>query len=134
MTDIDTFGKLPYRLACTMTFISTLLLCWIAAGVGLLGRDGDPANLVYGLVVIIAVAGAVLSKRQARGMTITLLGMALTMLFIAGIAISAGLQYAFHNSVLEILLLNLFFAVLYCGCAALFWQASRTGKARSQAR
>lgn len=116
---------MTYRYAVAIALATTVFLILVAGGVGVLGRDGDPANWVYSVVLAIGVLGTVISHRQANGMAWTLFIMACAMMLVASIALSAGLQHAFHNSITEILLLNGFFALLYTVSGLLFRQAAR---------
>lgn len=36
-----------YRTALAVAIVTALLLIWLSLGVGIIGRDGDPANRMY---------------------------------------------------------------------------------------
>jgi hypothetical protein len=104
---------------------AVLLLVWSAAAVGVIGEDGDPADLMYGAVLAVGIIGAVIARYQPAGMARALLAMALVQALIAVIALLAGKHQAPVSSVFEILGLNGFFVALFIGSAWLFRHAAR---------
>lgn len=41
-------GKItPYRLALGLLIGSVMMLIWLGLGVGIIGKDGDPANMLF---------------------------------------------------------------------------------------
>jgi hypothetical protein len=114
-----------YRLAAAVALGAVLLLVWSAAAVGVIGEDGDPADLMYGAVLAVGIIGAVIARYQPAGMARALLAMALVQALIAVIALLAGKHQAPVSSVFEILGLNGFFVALFIGSAWLFRHAAR---------
>ena len=51
-------ARTVYRSALAMALSGAFLLVWLSLGVGIIGRDGDPANLMYFGVLAVGVAGA----------------------------------------------------------------------------
>lgn len=115
--------KTIYRLAIGGSLVATLMLIWLSLGVGIIGADGDPANLMYFVVVAIGIIGAIITRLKSSGMARVLLAMAYVQALIAAIAIFAkmGLPY---SGPLEILLLNGFFVVAFVVAAWLFRRAA----------
>ena len=115
--------KTIYRLAIGGSLAATLMLIWLSLGVGIIGADGDPANLMYFVVVAIGVIGAIITRLKSSGMARVLLAMAYVQALIAAIAMFAkmGLPY---SGPLEILLLNGFFVVAFVVAAWLFRRAA----------
>lgn len=115
--------KLAYRLAVAAALAASLMLIWLSLGVGIIGADGDPANLMYFAVIAVGVAGAFIARFQAQGMSRVLIAMALTQTLIAVIALAARLGYPWSGP-LELSLLNGFFIALFAGSAWLFRRAA----------
>jgi hypothetical protein len=115
--------KTLYRLAIAGSFAATLMLIWLSLGVGIIGADGDPANLMYFMVVAIGIIGASITRLRSSGMARVLLAMAFVQALIAAIAMFAkmGLPY---SGPMELLLLNGFFVVAFVGAAWLFRRAA----------
>ena len=116
--------KNAYRLAIGIAVISTLMLMWLSLGVGIIGRDGDPANMMYFGVVAVGIIGAIAARLRPSGMARTLYAMALAQALVAAIAVVAGLGRPWSGP-LELLILNGFFIVLFCGSAWLFGRGAR---------
>lgn len=113
-----------YRLAMTVTLGTCLMLVWASLAVGIIGVDGDPADLMYAGVIGVGVVGATLARLRPAGMARTLLAMATSQLLIAGIALIAGKHHAPYSSAIEILAINGFFATLFLASASLFGLAA----------
>ncbi|WP_049871240.1 hypothetical protein [Ramlibacter tataouinensis] len=100
------------------------MLVWLSLGVGIIGADGDPANLMYFGVLAVGIIGAAIARGQPRGMAQTLFAMALAQALVTAIALIAGLGLPWSPPA-EILALNGFFIALFVGSAWLFRRAAR---------
>ena len=54
-------GNTPYRAAAGVTVAAAFILVWINLAVGLNGSEDDPANLMNGGVLAVAIIGAVIA-------------------------------------------------------------------------
>ncbi|HEX4955439.1 MAG TPA: hypothetical protein VF017_18770 [Thermoanaerobaculia bacterium] len=122
-----------YRLAAGVAVAATLILIWLSLGVGIIGRDGDPANRMYFGVVAVGILGALLARFQPLGMARALLAMALAQALIGAIAIFGGLGRPWSGA-LELFLLNGFFVAMFVGSAWLFRRAASGRAAESHER
>jgi hypothetical protein len=122
MMNLD--NNLVYRVAVGVSLVATFLLVWLSVGVGIIGADGDRANLMYAGVLAVGIIGALIARFQPRGMARTLLAMALVQALVGLIALIAGLGRPWSGP-LEILGLTGFFVALFAGSAWLFRQAGR---------
>jgi hypothetical protein len=113
-----------YRFAAGLALAASLLLIWLSLGVGIIGKDGDPANRMYFGVLAVGVLGALLARFQPRGMARALSAMALAQALIAVFALTAGLGYPWSGP-LELSLLNGFFVALFLASAWLFHRAEQ---------
>ena len=114
--------KNPYPYAAAVAIAATLMLVWLSLGVGIIGRDGDPANLLYFGVVAVGVVGAAAARFRSRGMARALFAAASIQGLIAGVAIIARLGAPWSGP-LELMILNGFFVALFIGSALLFRHA-----------
>lgn len=113
-----------YRFAVGAALAATLLLIWLSLGVGIIGADGDRANLMYFGVLAVGIIGALIARFQPNGMARALFAMALAQGLVAMIALIARLGLPWSGPA-EILLLNGFFIALFVGSAWLFRRAAR---------
>lgn len=118
-----TTARASYRLAMGLSLASTLILIWLSLGVGIIGRDGDPANLMFCGVLGVGIIGALTARFRSRGMAITLLTMAFTQALIAIGAAVAGLGLPWSGPA-EVLLLNALFVAMFASSAWLFHRAA----------
>lgn len=113
-----------YRCAIGVALAAALTLVWLSLGVGIIGEDGNPANLMYFGVLAVGVIGAVIARFQPRGMARALFATALAQAIVASIALIAGLGLPWSGPA-EILALNGFFIASFAGSAWLFRRAAR---------
>jgi hypothetical protein len=113
-----------YRFAAGVALAAAFILAWLSLGVGVIGKDGDPANLMYFGVLAVGVIGAIVARFRPNGMARALFAMALAQALIAVIALIFGLGLPWSPP-LEILVLNGFFVALFLGSAWLFRNAAR---------
>lgn len=108
-----------YRTAMGVALAASLMLVWLSLGVGIIGRDGDPSNVMYFGVLAVGIVGAIIARLQPHGMARALVAMALAQALVTMIALSAGLGLPWSGPA-EIVLLNGFFIALFIGSAWLF--------------
>jgi hypothetical protein len=111
-----------YKIAVGVALAAALILVWLSLGVGIIGRDGDPANLMYFGVLGVGIIGALIARFRPRGMARALFATALAQTSVAVIALIAGLGYPWSGP-LELSVLNGFFISLFVGSAWLFRRA-----------
>lgn len=113
-----------YRIATGIAMGASLLLVWLSLGVGIIGKDGDPANRMYLGVIAAGFMGTLLAKGQARGMSRALLITALAQGTVGLIAVITGLGRPWSGP-LELILLNGFFVIAFIGSAYLYRKVAR---------
>jgi hypothetical protein len=113
-----------YQFAIGVALVAAFILVWLSLGVGIIGKDGDPANLMYFGVLAVGILGAIITRLRPQGMTRTLFAMSLAQALITAITLIAGLGLPWSGSA-EILGLNGFFIALFAGSAWLFRRAAR---------
>jgi hypothetical protein len=118
--EIAVKDKMAWAVALTASFI----LVWLSLGVGIIGADGDPANMMYFGVLAVGIIGAIVARFRPHGMARALFATALAQASVAVIALIFGLGLPWSPPV-EILALNGFFVGLFVGSALLFRHAAR---------
>ncbi|MBW4422503.1 MAG: hypothetical protein KME13_25375 [Myxacorys californica WJT36-NPBG1] len=108
-----------YRFAVGIAIAAAFILVWLSLGVGIIGRDGDPANLMYFGVLAVGIIGAFIARFRPRGMARALFATALAQTSVAAISLTARLGDPWSGP-LELSVLNGFFVALFAGAAWLF--------------
>jgi hypothetical protein len=117
-------NRTAYRSATGIAVVAALLLVWLSLGVGIIGKDGDLANMMYFGVLAVGIIGALLARFRPQGMARALSAAALAQALVAVIAVLAGLGLPWSGPA-EILILNAFFVAMFGGSAWLFRSAAR---------
>ena len=115
----------PYRFAAAVALAAVLMLVWLALGVGILGPDGDRANLMYAGVLAVGIVGTAIARLRPIGMARTMSAMAFAQAVVVVIALIAGVHRSGVSPVAEIVGLNGFFIAMFLGAAWLFRKAAR---------
>ena len=110
--------NIAYKAAVGLAVGTALFLIWMNLAVGIIGTENNPANLMYGGVIIVGIIGALFARFRPHGMSLALFATALTQMLVGVIALIAGLGFT--------LVLDVFFATLWLGSAFLFRHASAT--------
>jgi hypothetical protein len=61
-----------YRMATALGLLTCFLIVWITGAVGIIGSEDNPANLLYFLVLLVPLAGAILARLRPGGMARTM--------------------------------------------------------------
>lgn len=115
-----------YRFAVGTAVITAFLLVWVNAAVGIIGDD-NPANLLYGAVLLILIIGAVIARLRPQGMSRTLFTAAIAQMMVPVIALIFW-NSDFAPGVFGVFVLNAFFAGAWIVSALLFRHAGATSK------
>lgn len=113
--------SLAYRAGAGLAVGGTFLMVWISVAVGILG-DGRN-DLVYVGVLATGLAGAVLARFEAGGMSKAMGAMAIAQMGVTLFALAVGLAPA--GTAIQAICVNAMFAVLFIGAAVFFRTAAR---------
>jgi len=115
-----------YRIAFAVGIGGAFLLAWVNGAVGIIGNEAGFVNLMYGAVFFTGLVGAVASRFKASGMAITLwLAAVVQMLIpITALIIWPPPSISWSPGVVNVFMLNAFFATLFTISGLLFKQAS----------
>jgi hypothetical protein len=117
-------ANIAYRAGVGLAVATAFMLVFLIGAVGIIGEDGDSADLMYLGVLAVGIAGAVIARFQPEGMARALLASALATALVAVIALIAGKHQAPISSVYEIVGLNAIFVALFSASAWLFRRAA----------
>ncbi len=117
--------NLTCRFAVGVSVVGVLLLVWVNLAVGIIGHEGNPANLMCVGVLLMGVAGVMLAHMQAVGLEDVLWVTAGAQIMITLTALTA---FAATPSVT--LVLNGVFVGIWVGAALLFRHARRVVQQR----
>ena len=114
-----------YKVANALALGTALFLLWGALAMGILGAEGDRADMMYLAVIAIGVVGAIITRLKAAGMERVMTAMAAAQAVVVVIALIIGKQDSPVSSVFEIVWLNGFFIAMFLTSAWLFRYAER---------
>lgn len=117
-------GDGAYRIAMGIAIAAMLFLVWSNLAVGLIGAEDNPANRLYFAVPVVGFLGAALARFRPFGMALALLVAAITQGLITLAVFGIGIGDPWSEP-WEVVWLNGFFVLLYCGSAGLFWRSAR---------
>lgn len=110
-----------------MALAAAFILIWINLAVGIIGDEGDFANLMYVGVLAAGIIRAIITRGQPPGMARTLSVMAFAQALVPVIALLfLKIAPISGPAGLIILVLNVSFIILFVGSALLFRRASGT--------
>lgn len=82
--------SLAFRAAFGIGVLNTLGLVWLNAAVGIIGNEGNPANLMFAAVLAIAVGGTIATRFRSRKMVSVMFWTAAAQFFAGFAALSMG--------------------------------------------
>lgn len=119
--------KTVYRTAFGIGLLGAFLLFWVNGAVGIIGNEGQPANLLFGAVFVVGLIGALISRFKAKGMATTLFVAATVQMLVPMTAylIWPPPETSWSPSILGVFILSGFFALLFLISGVLFRKASK---------
>ncbi len=117
-------GSVTYRIAAGLAVFGCLSLIWVNLAVGFIGDEDNPANLLYGGVIVTAALGAVLANFRADGMARAMFG-ACAVQFCVPIVAWFVWRPNFDADVAKIFFLNACWAFLFLLSGLLFRNSAR---------
>ncbi len=116
-----------YRVAFGVGLAALFLLFWMNGAVGIIGNEGQPANLMYGAVFAVGLIGSLMARFKPRGMAHTLFAAALTQMLVPVIALIIWPHVSLGAAgVFGVFIFNGFFVILFVISALLFRRACAT--------
>ena len=114
-----------YQIAAGVALAAAFLLGWVNGAVGIIGNEGQPANLMYSGVIAIGLLGALVARFRPRGLSRVLVVVALAQALVPVIALIVWPQVGWGAAgMLGVFALNALFVMLFVGSALLFRRAA----------
>lgn len=128
-------SNFAYRAAVGVGVATGLMLVWVNGAVGIIGDEGNPANLLYLGVLQIGVIGAAIGRFNSRGMARALFATAFAQALVPVVALLAW-RPTLHEppGMIGVFVLNGFFVVLFVISGSLFRQANAMGPGKEPSR
>ena len=104
------------RAGVAAALAAAFLIVWATGAVGMIGSEGNPYNLLFFGVILVALAGSVLARFRPAGMARAMVAAAIAQ---AAVAVG-GMPMDLRGAVV-----SMAFAGLWLLAAALFWKAAR---------
>lgn len=123
-------ANLAYRAGAALAVAASLLIVWINLAVGIIGSEANPANLLYGAVLLVGVVGTALARFQPQGLARAALAAAGVTFLVPVIAFLVW-RPDFSPGVAKVFLLNFFFVLMFAGAGWLFRRAAGRPSATS---
>jgi hypothetical protein len=112
-----------YRVAAGIAVTTGVILMWINGAVGLIGSEENPANLMYGGVLAVGLAGAAIARLHPLGMARALFATAVAQFLVPVVALILW-RPDFSPGVVQVFGLNFGFVLMFAGSALLFRHAA----------
>ncbi len=116
-----------YRVAVAVAAAAAFLLVWINLAVGMIGDEGNPANLMFAGVIAVALIGAALARGRARGLADAMSAAAFAQALAGIVALAFGWGARSPLWPWHILAATIVFSGLWLLSAELFRRAARAG-------
>lgn len=117
-------GNRYYRAAAGIALVTALLLIWINLAVGIIGSEGNPANLIFGGVLAVGLVGAIIVRFRPGGMARVSAATAFAQAMVGMIAVAARLDTG-TNWPAAMMVLTAVLASLWLASAWLFRKAAQ---------
>jgi hypothetical protein len=117
-------GNGAYNLATGLALAACFFLIVSTGAVGIIGDEGEAANLLFGAVILVALLGAVAARFRAPGMARAMAAAALVQLLVpvAALILWPGAAAAIRSP--EVPIATLVFAAIWLGSAWLYRKAA----------
>jgi hypothetical protein len=113
-------GNPAYRAAFGIAVVTGLLTVWVNLAVGMFGSEGNPVNLLFGGVLLVAAATALIARFRAARMAWAMGVTAAAQLF----AVAIGLAYVLAAGGDEPRAPSVYYEAFLSTCFAVPWLAS----------
>ena len=116
-----------YRAAAVVAIAAAFLLTWANGAVGVIGNSTNDANLMYPVLLALAIAGSWLVRGRPRAMARLLRAMAAGQVLVGVVARAGGLGAGGSAWPMDILVATVIFTFLWLTSGWLFSRAAAQG-------
>ena len=118
-------SNLFYKFAVALALISAFLLIWVNLAVGIIGSEDNQANLMFVVILITGLVGAISVKFQSLSMSYLMLLLAVSHILVAAIALILQLGSQGPIWPFDVIGASCIFAILWFCSALLFRRAAQ---------
>lgn len=115
----------PYRAGVSVALAAAFLPIWVNGAVGIIGDEGNPGNLLYVGIVLIAIVGAIVTRARAAGLARVMVVAAIANLLVPPLALAGIADPADPVFRPEVPIATAFFAGMWLVSAWLFRKAAQ---------
>ena len=126
-------GNPAYRAGVTLALAASFLLAWVNLVAGVTGNQDNPVNFGFFVLVLAPAVSAFAVRGRAEGMARAMLGVAAMQAILTALAVTAPSTANSPRGIAGVMLLSGYFAALWLGSAAAFWQAARKAEVAAAA-
>lgn len=113
-----------YRAGIALMLAVPFLSLWFTGAVGIIGDEGNPANLVFLAVPLFALAAAAIARFRAAGLARAMAATAIAQLVAGGIGVAAAMNAPTPVFSPEALAITALFAAMWLAASRLFRAAA----------
>lgn len=117
-------GNWAYRAGAFIAIAAIFLLVWVNGAVGFLGDEDNPANLMFGGVILVAVVGSVFLGFHASGMAKAMFAAAAAQVLAGVIGLAGGFASPGADGLYEVAMGTTLFGSMWLVSAGLFRKAA----------
>jgi hypothetical protein len=105
-------GDKWYRAGVALALATAFLLVWFNGAVGIIGSEDNPSNLMFFVVIAVAIAGAIVAQFDARGMARAMFVAAFAEMVVGGVVFVGRLGASEPPGLTGVLMVIAFFGLL----------------------
>lgn len=119
-------GDAAYRAGALVAVAAGFLLVWVNLAVGFLGSEDNPANMLFGGVILTALLGAIIARFRAAGIAHAMFAAAGAQLLVGIAALVGGLGSEGPRGLYEAVMGTTLFGTLWLIAGWLFSKSARS--------
>ena len=119
-------GDAAYRAGALVAVVAGFLLVWVNLAVGFLGSEDNPANMLFGGVIVTALLGAIIARFRPAGMASAMFVATGVQLLVGVAALVGGLGSAGPQGLYEAVMGTTVFGALWLIAGWLFSKSARS--------
>ena len=118
-------GNRAYTFAAALALLVSFLSFWFTGAVGIIGNENEDSNLLFLVVIVIALAGSVIALFRPAGMAVVMVVAAIAQAAVPVVAAIIGDSTMAAIWAPEVIILTLVFTAMWLASARLFRNAAQ---------
>lgn len=120
-------GNRAYTFAAALALLVSFLSFWFTGAVGIIGNESEDSNLLFLLVIVIALAGSVIALFRPAGMAVAMIAAGMAQAAVPVVASIIGDSKLTAIWAPEVIVLTILFTAGWLASARLFRLADQSG-------